>query len=179
MQPSDIRAVMEIDKRSFPNPWKESAYLYEISSNKLAAYQVLTAQIGDRPATLVGYSGYWLIAGDIHVSTIATAPTWRRRGLGELLLLNLLTLAVEHRARLVTLEVRRGNVPAQALYSKYRFVVVGERPHYYQNSEDAILMTIEPVDSHYRTFLKAMRDSLYHRLLNERRSAELPASTLR
>jgi [ribosomal protein S18]-alanine N-acetyltransferase len=176
MQPSDIKAVMAIDKLSFPNPWKESAYLYEVTGNRLASYQVLTVQLGDRPAELVGYAGYWLIADEIHISTIATAPAWRGRGLGELLLLNLLFTAGDVQARLVTLEVRRGNQAAQALYGKYRFVVIGERPRYYQNAEDAILMTVEPIDSAYRSFLNTMRESLYHWLQEKRRSAELPAA---
>ena len=53
-------------------------------------------------------------------------------------------LACELSPLLVTLEVRRSNVVAQALYRKYRFEEVGVRRRYYRDTgEDAILMTVD------------------------------------
>ena len=62
--------------------------------------------------------------------------------MGELLLLNLLSLACEQAARESTLEVRRSNKVAQSLYQKYGFEVVGERRRYYKDGEDALIMTL-------------------------------------
>ncbi len=164
MRLSDIPAVMAIEILAFPTPWKASAYEYEITSNRLANYQVLTAQLGDRPEKLIGYAGFWMMGGEAHISTIAVNPNWQGRGLGELLLLNLLDLTLDQKASLVTLEVRRGNVIAQALYSKYRFLIVGERPRYYQGKEDALLMTVQPLDEKYRHFLRQARQELFKHL---------------
>ena len=135
---------------------------------------MLTVQLGDQTAGLVGYSGYWLIAGEAHVSTIAVSPTWRGRGLGELLLLNMLLTAYRQAALLATLEVRKGNLVAQALYQKYRFEIVGERPRYYQGKEDALLMTVEPLDRAYRSFLGNMQESLFRRLEFDSRRESTP-----
>lgn len=174
MQPSDVKDVMAIDKQSFPAPWKESAYLYELTGNKLASYQVLSVQAGDQPAKVVGYAGYWLMAEEMHISTIAVDPKWRGKGLGELLLLNLLFMAGDDQARLVTLEVRRSNNTAQSLYGKYQFNIVGDRPRYYQNTEDAILMTVEPIDDPYRSFLRKKKARLYERLQEKAQSTGVP-----
>ena len=115
----------------------------------------------------MGYAGYWLIADEVHISTIAVDPQRRGSGLGELLLLNLLYLAFEHDAALVTLEVRENNYSAQALYHKYRFEIVGRRRGYYRDTgEDAILMTVMlKSNTAYRQFLDQKREKLFTQLV--------------
>ena len=82
------------------------------------------------------------MAEDAHISTIATHPDWRGRGLGELLLVSLLECGEAQGAWQATLEVRASNAIAQALYGKYLFKKVGVRKRYYSdNGEDAIIMT--------------------------------------
>jgi ribosomal-protein-alanine N-acetyltransferase len=83
--------------------------------------------------------------------------------LGELLLLNLLHLATAEKAQMTTLEVRRSNRGAQALYSKYRFDIVGERRRYYRDGEDALLMTAV-LDEDYGRFLEQQKNTLFTRL---------------
>lgn len=163
----DIKTVMAIEKAVFPTPWKASAYEYEITRNRLANYQALTILQGDRPAQLIGYAGYWILADEAHVSTIAVDPEWQGRGLGELLLLNMLERAFSQRARIATLEVRRTNSAAQGLYEKYGFNLVGERKRYYQGKEDALIMTTGSLDPEYRTFLGRLRQKLITRLMGE------------
>ena len=167
MHQADIPAIMKIENKAFPKPWKAHAYEYEITRNKLASYQVVSALKGDDQLQIVGYTGHWLLADEIHISTIATHPNWRGRHLGELLFLNTLFLAYaynEPKAALVTLEVRRSNIVAQNLYRKYRFELVGERKRYYQGKEDALLMTAEPLDAAYYDFLKSQWASLSKQL---------------
>jgi ribosomal-protein-alanine N-acetyltransferase len=92
---------------------------------------------------------------EAHVTTFAVDPRWRRRGVGEQLLLALLDLAVARRAREATLEVRLSNMPARRLYEKYGFKPVGIRPRYYSdNGEDALIMTTDALES------PAVRDRL-------------------
>ena len=51
-------------------------------------------------------------------------------------------------ARVVTLEVRVSNLPAQRLYEKYGFRHVGVRKKYYtDNNEDAATMTTDPINT--------------------------------
>ena len=85
---------------------------------------------------------------EAHVTTFAVHPRYRRRRIGERLLLALLDLSVDRHAREATLEVRLSNLAARRLYEKYGFRPVGIRPRYYSdNQEDALIMTTEPLDA--------------------------------
>lgn len=162
MQTADLTAVYAIDQLAFPTPAKPGTYEYELSqTNVPASYQTLLAD-----GVLVGYAGFWLQGGDeVHVMTIATHPNWRRRGLGELLLLNLLYLARAVGAALATLEVRRSNVAAQALYEKYGFMLEGERRRYYRDTnEDALIYTAVLDDAYFDQTLPALHRALWQRL---------------
>lgn len=165
---SDVDAVLEIERLSFPTPARAILYQHELAENPLAHYQVLTAAEAGQPEIIIGHAGYWLMAGEVHVSTVATDPSWRGRGLGELLLLNILFAAADEAAEMVTLEVRRSNRPAQALYQKYGFDVVGERRRYYRDTgEDALLMTVSTLGAGYLDMLEKKREALFNRLKNE------------
>lgn len=143
MELADIPAVMAVDRASFPRPSPEQMFINELQDNHLAHYQVLVSEV-DGGEAVIGFAGFWYLAGEIHISTIAVDPAYRGRGLGELLLLNLLLLACRLAPLLVTLEVRRTNTVAQDLYRKYRFEHVGERKRYYADTgEDALLMTVD------------------------------------
>jgi len=93
---------------------------------------------------IVGCAGMWLLADEAHITSIATAAGRRRQGIGEALLVALMELALQRRARVVTLEARVSNTAAQQLYEKYGFRREGIRKGYYlDNHEDAVIMTTE------------------------------------
>jgi ribosomal-protein-alanine N-acetyltransferase len=143
MRVDDVPDVHAIERASFTTPWPDHAYRTELETNRLAHY--LVVRIGDR---LVGYAGLWLMVDEAHVTTFAIDPAWRRRRLGERLLIALLDLAIERRAGEATLEVRLSNLPARRLYEKFGFRPVGIRPRYYSDdNEDALIMTTERLDS--------------------------------
>ena len=172
MTEADIAQVAEIERQSFPTTWPQTAYRRELV-NHLARYLVVVdrahAPAGaiqppprrsffDRfrrkpPADqttdyIVGYVGVWLMVDQAHIVAIAVREDYRRRGLGEMLLVEAIDLALANGQESVTLEVRRGNWQAQALYEKYRFLKVGVRRRYYtDNHEDAIIMTTPPIGS--------------------------------
>jgi ribosomal-protein-alanine N-acetyltransferase len=153
MRLDDIPAVHVIERASFAVPWPDEAYRNELSTNRLATYVV--ARAGEDVA---GFAGLWVMVDEAHITTFAVDPRWRRRGIGERLLLALLDVAVERRAREATLEVRLSNMPARRLYEKYGFRPVGIRPRYYSdNGEDALIMTTEALGS------PAMRDRVASR----------------
>jgi ribosomal-protein-alanine N-acetyltransferase len=82
-------------------------------------------------------------SGELHVLSIATHPDHRRRGLAGLLLAHAIEAARAMRATLATLEVRKGNAPAIALYERIGFRTVHVRARYYADGdEDALVMTM-------------------------------------
>ncbi len=167
MQPEDISQVVAIDRLSFTTPWPANAYRFEIThrdtshlvvlglmsnSDELTGIRRLMTKIrgGTTTGTLAGYGGCWLIAGEAHISTIAVHPNYRGQGFGELLLASMLKRAIMLDGEYSVLEVRESNYPAQALYQKYEYRVVGRRQRYYRdNREDALLMEARPLDQGY------------------------------
>jgi ribosomal-protein-alanine N-acetyltransferase len=138
---ADLQAVQHIERASFTTPWPPQAYRQELEANRLAAYLVGT--IRDE---VVAYGGIWLMVDEAHITTFAVHPRYRRRRIGERLLLSLMDLSVDRHAREATLEVRLSNLAARRLYEKYGFRPVGIRPRYYSdNQEDALIMTTEPL----------------------------------
>ena len=154
---ADIPAVHAIERASFSVPWPDDAYRSELATNRLASYVVARAD-----DAVIGFAGLWVMVDEAHVTTFAVDPRWRRRGVGERLLLALIDVAVARRAREATLEVRLSNVPARRLYEKFGFRPVGIRPRYYSdNGEDALIMTTDPLDTPaLRERLAGIRDAL-------------------
>lgn len=143
MTTDDIPAVHRIERASFPIPWPEYAFRQELQTNRMAQYLVVKAIDGT-----VAYGGLWLMVDEAHVTTFAVLPAWRRRGVGARLLLEMMRLAADLGARVMTLEVRLSNMPARALYQRFGFRPVGVRPRYYSdNGEDALIMTTAPLAS--------------------------------
>jgi [ribosomal protein S18]-alanine N-acetyltransferase len=98
--------------------------------------------------SIVGYAGIWVMTDEAHVTTIASHPNARGKGVGELLLLALIHRGTEVGARWMTLEVRASNTVAQNLYRKYTFKEMGVRRRYYSdNGEDALVMWTDALDS--------------------------------
>jgi ribosomal-protein-alanine N-acetyltransferase len=157
MTADHLPAIQEIERASFTTPWPPQAYRQELETNRLAHY--LTACLGE---TVVGYAGIWLMVDEAHVTTFAVHPEWRRQRIGERLLLALMDLALDRRAREATLEVRLSNLAARRLYEKYGFRPVGIRPRYYSDDgEDALIMTTEELSSvHMRDRIARLRGAL-------------------
>jgi ribosomal-protein-alanine N-acetyltransferase len=85
---------------------------------------------------------------DAHVTTIAVDPEWHRHKIGTRLMLLLAREAVTRGARHLTLEVRVGNKPAQALYRRFGFRPAGIRKNYYvETNEDALVMWADDIDT--------------------------------
>jgi ribosomal-protein-alanine N-acetyltransferase len=107
------------------------------------------ASFTDNAADYVaGYVTTWYMTDEAHIAGIAVRKSLKGNGLGELLLMASIELAMRHQSRVVTLEVRVSNHVAQSLYSKYGFRQVGRRKGYYSdNHEDAYIMTTDPIFS--------------------------------
>lgn len=143
MRRRHLRAVMKIEAEVYPRPWSLSLFLSELALRSTRAYHVARSE-----GIVVGYSGLMLGTEDAHVTTIAVDPAWQRKGVGRLLLLNMARVALEKRARNLTLEVRMSNHGAQALYREFGFVPAGIRKNYYsETNEDALVMWANDIDS--------------------------------
>lgn len=139
MTEADVPAVGELDRLSFTLPWPERSFQFEVTSNP--ASRCLVAEVEGR---VVGAVVAWLLVDELHIATLATHPEFRRQGIAQALLTAVLRRGVQEGAVSSFLEVRAGNLAAQALYRKFGYEATGLRRRYYRdNDEDAILMTLE------------------------------------
>ena len=139
---ADLDQVMEVERLSYLTPWSRQAFESEL----LQRYTVyLVARAGER---VVGFAGMHVLWEMAHVTNVAVHPEFRGRGIGERLMRELIRIAYRRGAVRMTLEVRGGNFPAQALYRKLGFITEpgAVRKGYYTNTgEDAIIMWKEPL----------------------------------
>jgi ribosomal-protein-alanine N-acetyltransferase len=145
MEERDLDHVLAIDKECFPAERNIPPYKNDLLYNEMAHYLV-ACDMSQPGNPIIGMIGFWMMAGEAHIITIAIQHTHRRRGIGELLLNSALELAKSLEAFAMTLEVRKSNVEAQSLYAKHGFTERGIRKNYYDEvKEDAVIMTREPV----------------------------------
>jgi ribosomal-protein-alanine N-acetyltransferase len=141
MRLADVSQVQEIERLCFATPWPAYAFEQELRGNRLARY-VVARTGGAEGERVIGFAGVWLMVDEAHITTFGVHPEWRRQGIGASLMVRLLELAEELHARRMTLEVRAGNLAAQALYRRFGFEVAGRRPRYYtDDGEDALVMS--------------------------------------
>jgi len=97
---------------------------------------------------IAGFAGFWIMADEAHIISLAVREELCHRGIGGLLLIATIDLVAQLKTHIITLEVRASNTAALSLYGKYGFIQVGLRRGYYiDNKEDAILMSTEDITS--------------------------------
>jgi ribosomal-protein-alanine N-acetyltransferase len=142
LQEADLPRILEIEAAGFLHPWSEALLRAELGhawSSQVAAL----APEGEGGEEILGYIIFWLVHDEVHVLNVGTAPEARRRGVARALMDRAVALGRKKGARLSTLEVRRSNAPAIALYRALGYREAGVRPGYYaEENEDAIVMTL-------------------------------------
>jgi ribosomal-protein-alanine N-acetyltransferase len=162
MRLDDLEQVQAIDRVSFSMPWPPSSYCYELKENHFSFLYVAETHLHAGRPRVVGMIVVWMIMDEAHIATLAVLPEYRQRGISQRLLMAALKESIRRGARLATLDVRAQNKIAQALYRRFRFIVVGRRPRYYQdNHEDALLMTVDlqQISEQGLTYLKWLTKS--------------------
>ena len=133
----DVPQIHEIETLCFAMPWSEESILHDIRENVVARWLVLD----DGEGRVLAYAGMWFVLDEAHVCNVAVHPSHRRKGYGRRIFTALCDMARANSMVLMTLEVRRSNLPAQALYHACGFLDVGYRKRYYEdNKEDALIM---------------------------------------
>ena len=151
MRVEDLPQVLSIEELSFPTPWSNNAFRFELLENPNSHCWI--AELGN---ILAGFIVCWLIIDEMHIASIAVHPKYRGKGISKQLIITGMRELISKGARSATLEVRAGNMKAQNLYRYFGFDEVGLRKAYYKDThEDALLMTVEPLDSDYMTWLNS------------------------
>ena len=160
MRRRHLPSVLRIEGKVYPRPWSAGLFLSELAQKGSRAYFVARHQ-----GKVIGYAGVMILGDEGHVTNIAVDPAFHRHHVGMRLLLALVEASRERKVRSMTLEVRRANTGAQAMYKMFGFQTVGVRRGYYvETGEDAYIMWAESVDTNeYTARLDGIRKKLERR----------------
>lgn len=137
MSESDISEIAELEKACFSEPWSENSLKEELA-NHTARFYVLRHN-----ENLLGYIGANNICGEVYITNVAVNENYRGKGYGKMLVNHLIKQCEAENALFVTLEVRKSNENAIALYKICGFKKVGERKNFYSKpTEDALIYTL-------------------------------------
>jgi ribosomal-protein-alanine N-acetyltransferase len=143
----EVDDVVALEAAAFTNPWTRAMYLAELE-NPGVSYCFLARDASRRA---VGFCSFWRVLDELHINNLAVLPEFQRQGIASMLLAFVLQKGIEFGARRATLEVRRSNEAARALYERFGFAVAGVRSGYYSKPvEDALVLWLEnlaPADS--------------------------------
>mgnify|MGYP001202572723 CR=1 FL=1 len=135
MTEDDLDQVLEIERKSFSQPWLRQHFIDELNFSyafPLSAF--------DDSGRLLGYICSMQLLDEGHILNVAVNPDVRGTGVGRMLVQKVLDECSSAGATFVSLEVRESNLSAITLYLKMGFTKVGRRKRYYENSEDALMM---------------------------------------
>jgi ribosomal-protein-alanine acetyltransferase len=139
---SDLDDIYELDMQTFAMPWSKEALSYDILEND-NAFVIVAEYEGE----FAGYADIWTVLDEADLNSIAVRVDFRRKGIGDAIMLAMTEMLSANGVETINLEVRVSNMPAIKLYKKYGFKECGVRPGYYlDNGEDALIMKRETGD---------------------------------
>ena len=138
----DLEKIHNIEVKSYPIPWSKTFFMVMQKANP---HLFLISTLDDE---IIGY-----IVGEVesrssgddvrllgHIMNVAVKESFRRRGLGTLMMNEIEDRFIKQKAKMAYLEVRESNKDAQELYSKRGYMFVTKVERYYAD-EDALIMT--------------------------------------
>jgi ribosomal-protein-alanine N-acetyltransferase len=141
MQIDDLDAIMQIEPTIYSHPWTRGNFSDSLNSG-YSAWILLEHE------EIIGYALMMRVLDEAHLLNLSIAKPQQKRGLGRYLLEHMLTIAKNHKATNMFLEVRPSNISAISLYENMGFCEISVRRGYYPadpkisetGREDAVLM---------------------------------------
>lgn len=137
MTKNDLESIKDILNIDFDDFWNYNT-LYSELENENSKY--IVCKFNDN---IIGFAGIKQLLDETHITNIVVKKDLRKMGIGSILLEKLIEMAKTSNSTLITLEVNCKNAAAYQLYLKNNFKVVGFRKKYYNNTDDAIIMSLK------------------------------------
>jgi len=131
---ADLPQVTQLENVIFPDPWSQQSFAESLREERVGCW------VAVNDGQVIGYMVTLWVVDEVHILNLAVSDEFRRQGIASQMLVNLENHAKKHGTKHFWLEVRSGNLGAQAFYGKWGFMAVGERKSYYRNGEDAVVM---------------------------------------
>ena len=132
-----LNSCLDLDQISLQGLWTKSQWEIELTDPKRICIGVIDLET----KKLLGLCSAWLVIDELHITSIAVHPIHQRKGLGKFLISDLIKRSNSLLTNQIHLEVKDTNEPAKAFYKSMGFKTVGNRPNFYKDGSDAILLT--------------------------------------
>ena len=136
MEVSDLNLISNELETEFDNFWNYNILKQELENDN-SIYIVAKNE-----NQIVGFGGIWKAIDDVHITNIVVKKNYRKLGIGTKILERLIEISKELDFKSITLEVNENNINAIKLYKKFGFKNLGIRKKYYNNVNNAIIMTL-------------------------------------
>ena len=136
MTQQDLKQIEEILTTDFDEFWTPSIFEKELNNPNSSYF------VAKQKNQIVGFGGIWKAVDDIHITNLVTKKNMRNLGIAKQILDKLIQTAKQTKLASLTLEVNENNLPAIHLYEKFGFQKLGIRKKYYNNQDNAIIMTL-------------------------------------
>ena len=130
-----LNSCIDLDQKSLKGLWTKTQWEKELTDPK----RICIGLIDLETKKLLGLCSAWLVIDELHITAIAIDPVHQRKGLGKLLISELIKRSSSLNVDLIHLEVKNNNKQAKAFYKCLDFKIVGNRPNFYKDGSDAII----------------------------------------
>lgn len=135
MQLDDLSQVLAIEEENFSVPWTETGF-FTFFIREDAVFLVAESE-----GELVGFCGALVVLDEADILNVAVKVSRQGKGIGKLLIENLIDKMQKAGVTAVHLEVRESNQRAISLYERMGFKKISIRKGYYEApTEDGIIM---------------------------------------
>ena len=131
-----LNDCMDLDQKSLSGLWSKSQWERELTNPKRISLGIIELET----KKLLGLCSAWLIIDELYLTFIAVNPIHQRKGLGRLLLSDLIKRSKSLQTSHIHLEVKNNNEQAKAFYKSMGFKAVGKRSNFYKDGSDALIL---------------------------------------
>ena len=131
-----LNDCLDLDQKSLDGLWSKSQWESELSDPKRICLGIIEIET----QKLIGLCSAWLVIDELQITLIAVHPIHQRKGLGKILLSDLIKRSKSLQANHIHLEVKENNEPAKAFYKSMGFKTVGNRSNFYKDGSSALIL---------------------------------------
>ncbi len=131
-----LNSCFDLDQKALKGLWSKGQWEKELTDPSRICIGVINLET----QKLLGLCSAWSVIDELHITSIAVHPFHQRKGLGKLLLSDLINRSKLLLTNYLLLEVKDTNEPAKAFYKSMGFKIIGNRTDFYKDGSDAILL---------------------------------------
>ena len=134
-----LNDCVDLDQKALNGLWSKSQWKRELTDPNRICLGIIELET----KKLLGFCSSWLVIDELQITFVAVHPLHQRKGLGKLLLTDLIRRSKSLKINHIHLEVKDNNESAKAFYKSMGFRTIGNRSNFYKDGSDALLLNKE------------------------------------